>query len=1032
MQQARGEAKESSARVSLHIGSSSTAAWQHVILPWFQAPAFAAQIQVPVAVVTPYRSHAHILRSQLVALGISLLGVKFLTPPQVRELLLLRASGLKIPLREHLRLFLAITAENFAAELNADNDSPDLLVAKSVARDPDNFLRAIDQFNAAGWNLEQIEPPALREIAARFERRVRDCDFTFVHEADRSTVNRAARCSPVFGKLLLTGFDGAHWPLWPLLHAAALSSAEATIILSDPRDEARDLDETWVGTWEEVFGAATPIGEANDANTVASLYERWTKECDGHRPPLQQDTQPVDTVHFVIGRDNTEQARAIVALTAKFLAGKHCDRIGILFPRAGPLARLVANYLAAAKIAHNDGIAHLTPSVFDSDAWRAWLELQQTPRLKFFLRFLRATHAKLFEQPSIMEVEDRLRRAYGEVLLDDINILRAYSARHGDERDAAVARGLEQIQFLPANATLAEFLSQTRKIFVQFGWKEHWSEIDRLSRGWSARCPSSFSKTNYLRWLREILSAPSLTREEFGVHAYSRVHLLPYAEAEGQTWSHLIFAGLNEEAWPTLDDEIGFVPEQDVGEFNRRNKVLNRRVVKRGRHGEGHCSVAEGKTLLLGPTERRQIRRRQRLNLIESVTAGIGASANLYAEAFPSRTANPNEFFSWLYLAARGRGVSQQTLQTLETQTRGWLKNWSPVDAQKVDSINVGRTRYAFDARRQLRPAGEYEFALRTQPSEPITLRVTQWEQALRWPALIWMKMFLGVEGGSDTGDAWPVATGQWVHRWLADAAQTTEKQGFLEISRAEEIRARIVDFARNFRTQVQGLCTASGRTLPDWWVSGWSNALYIADCLATKLSGLEDDWSHMAVEWPLGSPSEISLGEDKALRMRGRIDVILARGERSQSPVGYVDLWVVDYKTGRQRGFNLRELRKHESSEQKFRKQLIEGRGVQLALYALAVHALGAQHVGLTLLSPAGELKRDFQLTDVLAQKDFWRELHRMQESGVFGMRGPVHSDYGLARAYPLATPPIDTDLLDEKWTLTHPAFAVPTPETA
>jgi hypothetical protein len=218
---------------------------------------------------------------------------------------------------------------------------------------------------------------------------------------------------------------------------------------------------------------------------------------------------------------------------------------------------------------------------------------------------------------------------------------------------------------------------------------------------------------------------------------------------------------------------------------------------------------------------------------------------------------------------------------------------------------------------------------------------------------------------------------------------------------------------------------------LPDWWVSGWSNALYIADCLAAKLSGLEDDWSHMAVEWPLGSPAEISVGENETLRVRGRIDLMLARGERGRSRVGYVDLWVVDYKTGRQRGFNLRELRKHESSEQKFRKQLIEGRGVQLALYALAVHAFGAQHVGLTLLSSAGELKRDFQLTDALAQKDFWHELHRMQESGVFGMRGPVHSDYGFTRAYPLATPPIDTDLLDEKWTLTHPAFAVPTAET-
>src|ERR1043166_1324374 len=129
------------------------------------------------------------------------------------------------------------------------------------------------------------------------------------------------------------------------------------------------------------------------------------------------------------------------------------------------------------------------------------------------------------------------------------------------------------------------------------------------------------------------------------------------------------------------------------------------------------------------------------MNLIESATGGIGASANLYSEAFPSRTVNPNEFFSWLYFTARESGVSQQTLQTLEAQTRAWLKEWSPVDAQKIDSVSLGRTRYAFDMRRKLAPAGEYEFALRNPLDRKITLRVTEWEQALRWPALVWMNI---------------------------------------------------------------------------------------------------------------------------------------------------------------------------------------------------------------------------------------------------------------------------------------------------
>src|SRR5207237_2751033 len=148
---------------------------------------------------------------------------------------------------------------------------------------------------------------------------------------------------------------------------------------------------------------------------------------------------------------------------------------------------------------------------------------------------------------------------------------------------------------------------------------------------------------------------------------------------------------------------------------------------------------------------------------------------------------------SCLYFSARGRGVSQQTLQMLEQQTRGWLKDWSPVDAQKVDSISVGRTRYAFDARRQERPASEYEFVLKSAPEREVSLRVTQWEQALRWPAIVWMKIFLGTESSDDSGDAWAVATGQWVHSWLANSVRDDDQNANDDANRSAEIRARHV-----------------------------------------------------------------------------------------------------------------------------------------------------------------------------------------------------------------------------------------------
>jgi hypothetical protein len=993
--------------VELHLGASFAGAWENVLLPWFEAVTRSPLAPFPSAVVTPSRSHTNLLGSKLLARGISILGLKFLSPAQLRETLL--PNNRNIPLREHLRLLLAIAAEDVVArsgEHTVDREAQDL-VAKSVARDPDHFLRAIDQLKAAGWSWQEMDEPALREVAETFEKIVHDCGFEFLHEADRDALEAAAKSSPIFSQLLVVGFNGAHWPLWPLLHAAVAASSEATVVLSDPRDEARDLDETWVGTWEETFAPAQPIEAAS-----------------------REPENPPEAIHFLVGRDTPQQAKAIVALTAKFLHQPNCKRIGILFPGSGALARTVARFLESARIAHNDGLAHPGPSAFDDDAWRAWLELQQSPRLKILLRFLRATTAEIFERLSLVEVEDILRRAYADVLIDKIDILREYCARkEGSERHVAVARGLGKIQFLPANATLVEFLSQSQPIFAQLGWKQHWSEIDRLSRNWAARCARSFSKTFYLRWLGEVLGAPSLQRDDYGAHPYSRVHLLPYAEAEGQSWSHLIFAGLNEEAWPALDDESGFVAEQTIDEFNQRNRILNRRAIKRGRQGEGQWSVREDKTLLLGSNERRQIRRRQFANLIESVTEEIGVTANLYSESSASRIANPTDLFSRLYFTARGQGVSQNTLRGLEKQTRDWLQDWSPLDAQKIDSVSLGRTRYAYDARRQLRPAGEYEFALRAPPDRPISLRVTDWEQKLRWPAIIWMKIFLGTEADEEDGNAWAVATGQWVHRWLAAGTGHSETNEFVPIPAPDEIRERILASARQFRDEIEALCEACAQPLPDWWASGWSNALYIADCLAAKLSGLSD-WSHLASEWKLAAPTEIPVSPNEKLRVRGRIDLVLGGGERTGAGLGFSNLWIVDYKTGRQRGFNLRELKKHESAEQKFRKQLLEGRGVQLALYALAAHALGSSHARLTLLATTGELARQFQLEDALAQKEFWQELQRLQESGVFGMLGRVHNEFGFARAYPLATLAVDPFLLQEKWALTHPPLALETEE--
>ena len=108
------EPEEPKQSVSLHIGSSFASAWESVLLPWFKEVKLASlKNNETVAVATPFPSGAAFLRSKLLEHEIPLLGVKFITPPRLRELLLAEDAS-SLSLREHLRLLMAIAAESVA------------------------------------------------------------------------------------------------------------------------------------------------------------------------------------------------------------------------------------------------------------------------------------------------------------------------------------------------------------------------------------------------------------------------------------------------------------------------------------------------------------------------------------------------------------------------------------------------------------------------------------------------------------------------------------------------------------------------------------------------------------------------------------------------------------------------------------------------------------------------------------------------------------------------------------------------------
>jgi hypothetical protein len=167
--------------------------------------------------------------------------------------------------------------------------------------------------------------------------------------------------------------------------------------------------------------------------------------------------------------------------------------------------------------------------------------------------------------------------------------------------------------------------------------------------------------------------------------------------------------------------------------------------------------VGENKTLLIGANERRQIRRRQLSNLIESATQGIGITANLYSESSPSRIANPSELFTRLYFSARGEGLSQQTLHELEKETAAWLQGWSPVAAEIIPQASAGHAM----------PTTRAETRARERTNSPARRRIPRVSLrhrtgAVRGAGHRLAESFLGVEATKESS-AWAIATGQWV-----------------------------------------------------------------------------------------------------------------------------------------------------------------------------------------------------------------------------------------------------------------------------
>ena len=976
---------------SLHEASDDA------IAPWFdQVLPGAWQRELPTLVVVPARGQANDLKARLIAKGSSHLGLQFITPSSLRALLA-RDDATPAAEPEHLRLLLAIAA----SEMEDRPNESEALSAKAVARAPALLLRALDRLETAGWKFEELGLSSFVPMVQRFNELLKKCGFVLPGETDRRRLQQTARGKREFSHVLITGFDGAHWAEWFLLRTAIELAENAMIVLEEPRENFSDIDLCWIGSWEEVCGEAqrAPLPTTALGDSLFSEME------------MRGGAETAKRFDFLIGTNFSEQAEAITRQCVRYLADQKCTRLGVIFPGSGALPRLVASSLERLEIPHNDGLGHIVPGIFESAEWQAWIELQRAPRLNSFLRFLNALPDSAVVSPKISRqvFEKILHESYKDVLLDDLELLREFCATRVDDKSQSAAEALRALPFLPPRATLAQFLEQTHAALVHLDWKQHALELANVARDWSHHLDSKFSRTLFLRWLEETALTSAAARSAAGDHPYARVQLLTVVRAQNQKWSHLILAGWNEGAWPPPAG-AEFARAEEIHAFNRSMQQLNKRAARQGSQGEGHTSVRENHSLYLGPGEQRAIALRQFDALLESASEGVTLAASLVQEDAPERFWNPSECFTELYLKTRGGPLTQTTLKNLQHAT-------ALLPKPAAVATDVQQTLIAFNTRRDSsKPAGEYDFALRPNDSyRPVPkLSVTDLERMLSSPAIIWMKRYLGVDAPEDAANPWAATTGKWVHHWLANIIETRDGKIFSAFPTLTKIDERIRFAADERCAALRRLCGLVGKVVPDWWSSGWLNARYLARHLGAKIGGAQG-WNWIATELAVGCKGAVKIADGVELELHGQIDLVLAQND-APSFAGHT-IWIVDYKTGSNRELKTSDL--HDN--------LVKGTTLQLGLYALAMRELGAAEVSVSIISLAVKnVAPQLSVVDLAPHTDVFADLAEMQRTGVFGMKGEIRPAFGYSAPYPLATLPIDNDILEDKWALTHPALVL------
>ncbi len=216
---------------------------------------------------------------------------------------------------------------------------------------------------------------------------------------------------------------------------------------------------------------------------------------------MRGQASPTQTARFdfLIGTNASEQAQAIARQCVRYLSEQKCSRLGVIFPGAGALPRLVASALAQLEIPHNDGLAHMCRGFSNRGNGTPGLNcnaLHGSSRSCVFCMPVQRSRSSLHSKTLCARVS---AKSLSMILKSCASSVR----RRHKKNFSQSHKGCANLSFFRCAPTLAQFLETTFAALDQFDWRQQKIEIASFGREWSQRSPSELSRALFLRWLGE-------------------------------------------------------------------------------------------------------------------------------------------------------------------------------------------------------------------------------------------------------------------------------------------------------------------------------------------------------------------------------------------------------------------------------------------------------------------------------------------------------------------------------------------------